>query len=128
MCRFSGNVEETFLGRDNSEPGPNDSSGPRADSVANKLPRWRVPSEWFIRACSVVTLAFWALSATYIGWPKDADFFGRQTGLVNGITLFVVSFTFVTTGRTWVVSVLASVVLAMFVIFFAAANLVCRLL
>jgi hypothetical protein len=76
---------------------------------------------WFIRACGLIVLAISVARIMHEGWPHSLRPSGSLMGLVQASMLFVMSFLFVTTGRTKTIIAGVTIVLAVCVMGFSAA-------
>jgi hypothetical protein len=87
-------------------------------------PKWFGKLAWFLRICGVLALLVAIPRITHEGWPHSLRGSGGLAGLFNGTMLLVMSFLYVTTGRTKMFVACATIVLGVWVMVFSAAMLV----
>ena len=85
--------------------------------------RLDVAAAWFVRACSLLVAVLWGLGIRNHGWSRDFRSFSGLSGIIGATMLCLLSFTFVTTGRTKKVVAVATIVLALWIVVFSAAGL-----
>lgn len=91
-----------------------------ADRKANRLRR----ISWFIRVCGVLALFAAMPRIIHEGWPHSVRTCGSLSGIFNASLMLVLSFLFVTTGKTKLVIAGATIILATWLVVFSAAMLV----
>lgn len=110
--------------RENLAQETNGSGSPKPDGVtAGKANLFKRVS-WFIRICGVTALFAAMPRFLHEGWPHSLRTCGSLSGIFNGTMLFVMSFLFVTAGRTKVIIAGATIALCLWVIVFSVAILV----
>jgi hypothetical protein len=97
---------------------------PARSRVARVSPIGTAKLAWFIRVCGVLVLIAAMPRIMHEGWPHRVLACGSLAGIFNAILLFVMSFLYVTFGRTKLVVSVATMVLGLWVIVFSAAMLV----
>ena len=85
--------------------------------------RLDVAAAWFVRACSLIVAVIWGLGILNRGWSRDFRSFRSLTGILGATMLCLLSFTFVTAGRTKRVVAVGTIILALWVLVFSAAAL-----
>jgi hypothetical protein len=83
-----------------------------------------VKVSWFIRLCAVPAVAIAVAGLVHDGWPHTLRGCGSLSSLFNGTMLLVMSFIYVTSGRTKTIVSVATFVLGAWVMFFSLAMLV----
>jgi len=101
----------------------NGSGSSATDGDAGKAKLLRKVS-WFIRICGVLSLLTAMPRIMQDGWPHSLRTCGGLSGIVGATMLLVMSFIFVTTGRTKIIIAGATIVLGLWVIVFSVARLV----
>ena len=96
-----------------------------AQSPANT--KLLVKVSWFIRLCAVPVLAIAIAGVVHEGWPHSLKRCGSLSGLFNGTMLLVMSFMYVTSGRTRFIVSVATIVLGTWVTLLSIAMLIARL-
>ena len=86
-------------------------------------PRWINKVAWFLRITGVLILVISTAGIIQAGWPHSLRASVNIQGLLGGVTLFVMSFLYVTTGRTRNIISAATIVLGVSVMVFALARL-----
>jgi hypothetical protein len=86
-------------------------------------PKWISKVAWFIRITGVLILLTSTAAIIQAGWPHSLRASGSLLDLFNGTLLFVVSFLFVTTGRTKIIVSAVTIVLGVWVMVFSLAKL-----
>jgi hypothetical protein len=97
-------------------------TSPAAQCPANT--KLLVKVSWFIRLCAVLVLAIAAAELVHDGWPHSLRACGSLSGLFGGTMLLVMSFLYVTAGRTKIIVSVATIVLGAWVMLFSLAMLV----
>jgi hypothetical protein len=86
-------------------------------------PKWINKVAWFLRITGVLILVTSTAGILQSGWPHNLRTSGNLLGLVNGTMLFVMSFLYVTTGRTRSIVSAATIILGVSVMAFSLAKL-----
>jgi hypothetical protein len=68
-------------------------------SLAETGSKSNVKIVWFLRITGALIVIACIAAFSRVGWPRSWREVGRLEGLVCGMLLFVMSFTYVTTGR-----------------------------
>jgi hypothetical protein len=102
---------------------PNSSGGASAGHRDIAWPKWINKVAWFLRITGVLILVASTLAIIQAGWPHSLRASGNLLGLVNGTVLLVMSFHYVTTGRTRTVVSAMTIVLGVLVMAFSLAKL-----
>jgi len=100
----------------------NKAAGPKM-GIIKTVPTWINTVAWFVRICGVLIVVASTAGIIQAGWPHSLHASGSLLGLLNGTLLFVVSFIFVTTGRTRNIMTAATIVLGVAVMVFSLAKL-----
>ena len=101
----------------------NESSSTRTGRGDIVWPKWINKVAWFLRITGVLILVVSTLAIIQTGWPHSLRGSGNLLGLCNGTLLFVLSFLYVTTGRTRIIVSVLTFVLGTAVLAFSAARL-----
>ncbi len=101
----------------------NNIANARTGSLADIGPKWITNVAWFVRITGVLILIVSTAGMIQAGWPHGLRDSGNVLGLMNGALLFVMSFLYVTTGRSRIILTAATIVLAMSVMVFSLAKL-----
>lgn len=109
--------EETAIMQDNNI------ANARTGSLADIGPKWINKVAWFVRITGVLILIASTAGMIQAGWPHSLRGSGNVLGLMNGTLLFVLSFLYVTKGRTRIILTAATIVLAVSVMAFSLAKL-----
>ena len=100
----------------------NKAAGPKM-GIIKTVPTWINTVAWFVRICGVLIVVASTAGIIQAGWPHSLHASGSLLGLLNGTLLFVVSFIFVTTGRTRNIMTATTIVLGVAVMVFSLAKL-----
>jgi hypothetical protein len=100
------------------------SASPKTDSVADDKANLLRKMSWFIRVCGVLALFAAMPRIMHEGWPHSLRTCGSLSGIFGATMLFVLSFLFVTTGRTKLIIAGTTILLAVWVMAFSVAMLV----
>lgn len=99
----------------------NDFGSPPTGSVLDRKANLLRKLSWFLRICGVLALVVSMPRIMHEGWPPSLRASGGLMGLVQASMLFVMSFLYVTSGRTKLIIAAVTIVLAVCVMGFAAA-------
>lgn len=102
----------------------NDYASHQMGRVASVSPIGTAKLAWFIRICGLLVLTAATPRIMHEGWPHSVLACGSLAGIFNAILLFVMSFLYVTFGRTKMIVAVATIVLGAWVIVFSATMLV----
>ncbi len=83
-----------------------------------------VKVSWFIRFCAVLVLAVAVVGLVRDGWPHSLKACGSLSSLFGGTMLMVMSFIYVTDGRTKIIVSVATILLGAWVMLFSLAMLI----
>jgi hypothetical protein len=77
----------------------------------------------FVRLCGALVLALAIARLVHEGWPHSLKTCGSLSGLFTGTMLLVMSFDYITGGRTKIIVSVATIILGAWVMLFSLATL-----
>ena len=83
-----------------------------------------VKVSWFIRFCAVSVLGIAVVGLVRNGWPHNLKACGSLQSLFGGTMLMVMSFLYVTSGRTKLILAVATIILGASIMIFSLAMLI----